>query len=155
MCRLGAGWRGAGPLPARGVSRACLQCQQQPSPLIECPKTKPGVLELLPVATVGHQLGAGKEHGGQGLPISQSDSPLAAAWAPSMLAEHMDRALGMLIALQMQMGGEGWGALARARCSLAEPFLSTCPCPCRPLLHLLPAQRACTCGIELVSARIM
>jgi len=50
--------------------------------------------------------------------------------------------------MQITVGDEVWGALARARCGLAEPPLRVRHRPCKPLLHLLPAHRACLCGTE-------
>jgi len=90
---VGVGWRRAGPLPARGVkSRVCPQRQRRPPPSIDCPRTRPGVLECLPCANVGPRLGGKRVHGGEWRGNRPISLQLAATGASSFPAWH--RALG-------------------------------------------------------------
>jgi len=103
---VGAGWRGAGRPPARGVeSRACLKRQRRPPPSLDCPRTKPGLLECLPCATVGHRLGGGREAGGgrRGLPLTRPASPQQLLGPHPCLLSTWTELWGILGALQMQI----------------------------------------------------
>jgi len=98
-------------------------------------------------APMGHQFGGGREAGGgrRGLPIIDLPPRSLPLRPHPCLLSTWTELWGTLGALQMQIrvGGEGWGALARARCGLAGPLLSTRHRPCRPC----SARTSCSEGL--------
>jgi len=143
---------GRAPPCARGEIEGLPATPAATSPLDRLPPDQARGARPAPMRYCGPSIGGGREAGGgrRGLPITRPASQQQPLGPHPCLLSTCTEFWGILGALQMQIrvGGDGWGALARTRCGLAGPLLRMRHGPCRPLLHLLLAHRACACGIE-------